>query len=55
MGSGAGRGVLTLKVQEMAWSLGPRSRDSLGAEIRGEEMRRSLCSVLLASAYASVG
>lgn len=55
VGSGAGRGVLTLKVQEVAWSLGRGSRDSPGAGIRGEEMRRSLCSVLLASAYASVG
>ena len=48
-------GVLTLKVQEVTWSLGPRNRDSPGAGIRQEEMRWSLYSVLLASAYASVG
>ena len=48
-------GVLTLKVQEVTWSLGPRNRDSPGAGIRQEEMRWALYSVLLASAYASVG
>lgn len=52
---GGGGGVLTLKVQEVTWSLGPKNRDSPGAGIRQEEMRWSLYSVLLASAYASVG
>lgn len=47
--------VLTLKVQEVTWSLGPKNRDSPGAGIRQEEVRWSLYSVLLASAYASVG
>lgn len=47
--------VLTLKVQEVTWSLGPKSGDSPGGRNKAGRDEMVSVFVLLASAYASVG